>query len=287
MEKARILIVGSSGYLGSSLKMILGSENAAVGSADRSRIDFSQSISPSVEGWIKSGEYQHVAICAAITDVERCFRDGELSNQVNVTATIELLRIIQRCGAVPIFFSSDYVFPNKAAIHREDDRRAPKTRYGHQKLAIERFIEENFKRFLIFRTSKLMSMTAHPKNILFPVLQSLKSSKPIRCFEDQWLNPVFVEDIAKVVNAACAKQLSGIFHLGTRQIFTRAELGRFLAKSSGFDPALVQPIKMLDIEFSEPRPTHNTLDCSKIENALDFHFTEIEAALPHLGALVE
>jgi dTDP-4-dehydrorhamnose reductase len=267
---------------------ILGDNGVPVESMNRSEIDFSQPISTSAEHRIKSGNYQYVAICAAITDVEQCYRDQKLSEQVNVVATTEILKAIRSSGAVPIFFSSDYVFPNTVALHREEDRRAPETRYGQQKLAVELFIEKNFDRFLVFRTSKLMSMTSHSKNILLPVLQCLRASKPIRCFEDQWMNPVFVEDIAKVVMAASVQHLSGTFHLGTRKVFTRAELGRFLAKALGFDPTLIQSIKMSDIEFSEPRPTHNTLDCSKIEKALeDFRFTEIESALHDLHRLVE
>lgn len=88
------------------------------------------------------------------------------------------------------------------------------------------------------------------------------------------------------MRVACAQHISGIFYLGTRKIFTRAELGRFLAKSFGFDPALIQSIKMSDVEFSESRPTHNTLDCSKIEKALGFRFTEIEDALKDLHSLI-
>jgi len=287
MPQPRILIIGSSGFLGSNLKTILDRTDAVTGSADKSRIDLSQSIDASVEGWIKSGGYQYVAICAAITNVERCFQDEKLSNKVNVTATIDLLEIIRRSGAIPIFFSSDYVFPNKTGPHREEDLCAPETRYGRQKLTVEVFMKEKFERFLIFRTSKLMSMTAHSKNILLPVLQSLKESKPIQCFEDQWLNPVFVEDVARVVKVAFVKDLSGVFHLGTRHIFTRAELGRYLAESLGRDPALIQSVRMSDIEFSEPRPTHHLLDCSKIESALDFRFTEIETSIPNLLALVK
>lgn len=288
MSLPRILIIGSSGFLGSSLKATLGNHGGGlIDSMTRTEIDLSLPITESIKERIKSGNYQYVAICAAITDVEQCFRNQTLSEQVNVIGTIDLLKVIRRSGAIPIFFSSDYVFPNTTALHREEDRRSPETQYGQQKFAVEQFIEETFERFLVFRTSKLMSMTAHSKNILLPVLQGLKTSKTIRCFEDQWLNPVFVEDIAKIVNAASIQHLSGTFHLGTRQIFTRAELGRFLAKSFGFDPNLIQSLKMSDIEFSEPRPTHNTLDCSRVEKALGFQFTEIENALDDLSSLVE
>jgi dTDP-4-dehydrorhamnose reductase len=76
--------------------------------------------------------------------------------------------------------------------------------------------------------------------------------------------------------------LYGTYHLGSRRIFARDELARVIATASGHDPALVQSIKIADLKFSEPRPHHNTLDCSKIENALGFQFTEVADGIQEL-----
>jgi dTDP-4-dehydrorhamnose reductase len=255
-------IIGSTGFLGSHLLRYLSDASAL-------SIDLSQPITHS----FKAGE--HVVICAAITDVEKCFQDRAFSNLVNVAGTKVLLDRIRMAGAIPVFFSSDYVFGNNE-IHGEDDLRTPTTVYGQQKVEIENYIQSHFKDFLIFRTSKLMSRTAHPKNILFPVLRELAAGKKIACLEDQWINPVFVEDIAEVL---MQKDINGIFHLGTKRIFTRVELGRFLAQSLRYNSDLVIPEKMK--AFSETRPSRNLLNCEKIA----FAFCEIEEALPDLGKL--
>lgn len=190
--------------------------------------------------------------------------------------------MFSRTGAIPVFFSSDYVFRPEAKSYQEQDLRAPETSYGSQKLAVEQYLEQNFENFLIFRTSKLMSKFAQPKNILLPVIRDLAASKPVRCFQDQRLNPVFVEDIAEVLKVAFDRRLRGIYHLGTRRVFTRFELAKFLAVALGYNADLVQSLRMSEVDFSEPRPTHNTLNCDKIETALGFRFTEIEEALPDL-----
>lgn len=189
-------------------------------------------------------------------------------------------------AAMPIFFSSDYVFSEKTPPLRESDPREPSTCYGHQKLTIEKYIEDHFEDFLIFRTSKLMSKTAHAKNILFPVIHDLKFQKKIRCFKDQWINPVFVEDIAKVIQVAEAKGLKGHFHLGTRRVFSRVELAKFLATSLGLNPDLIESIPMSEIRFSEKRPNYNVLDCRKFEAAAEFRFSEIEDEIASLQGLL-
>lgn len=131
-----------------------------------------------------------------------------------------------------------------------------------------------------------MSKTAHAKNILLPIIRDLKSQKPVRCFKDQWINPVFVEDIAKIIQVAEAKGLKGHFHLGTRRVFSRVELAQFLATSLGLNPDLIEPISMSEIRFSEKRPNHNVLDCHKIETAAGFRFSEIEDEILSLQRLL-
>jgi len=138
-------------------------------------------------------------ICSAITDIEKCSQNQKGSHQINVAGTIDLLEAFKRLNITPIFFSSDYIFNPSKFAHQEEDQRNPSTCYGKQKLLVEEYIENGFDKYLIFRTSKLMSMTAHPKNILLPVIRNLSAGIPTRCFEDQWLNPVFVEDIAELI----------------------------------------------------------------------------------------
>lgn len=281
----KILLLGSTGFLGSSLKVNLQAGGLCVETVDRTSFDLSKPFSPIFCNQIKSSEYQYVLICAALSDVEKCFQDPVRSNQINVKGTLELLNLIFETKSIPVFFSSDYVFSNTSVPRSEQDLRAPETCYGRQKLLVEQYLESQFERYLIFRTSKLMSKTAHPRNILKPMIDAFRSSKPMGCFEDQWLNPVFVEDIAKVLSSEGFGALNGVYHLGTRRIFTRYELGHFLANSLGFDPTLIKPTRMSEMQFSELRPTHNTLDCRKIEESLPFRFTEIEDVLRDLKAL--
>jgi dTDP-4-dehydrorhamnose reductase len=275
MKKAnsKLLVVGRNGFLGSTLVNEIQAD-----SVDRTQIDLARLNSSSVDGVLSLG-YSHVAICAAATDIEFCFRNPNNSFQINVLGTIELLKKIKEVGSTPIFFSTDYVFKPKETPHKEEDEKKPVTLYGQQKLQTEQFIQQNFDQFLIFRTSKLVSKTRHPKNILNPIIENLKLQKTIRLFEDQYLNPVFTEDIAAVVEKSMKTQLSGVFHLGTRKVYTRADLGRAVASHFNFDSRLIKPGYLKDAVTSEPRPHHNTLSCKKTEEALDFKFTEIAQGL--------
>jgi dTDP-4-dehydrorhamnose reductase len=123
-----------------------------------------------------------------------------------------------------------------------------------------------------------MAKFAHQKNILFPVIRDLANGLSVTCFEDQWINPVFIEDIAEVLKRAFQQKLTGVFHLGTRRTFTRVELGEFLAKTLGYDPRLIKYARLSEARFSEPRPSHHLLNSEKVSAILDFQFCEIEDA---------
>lgn len=283
-SKKKILLIGHTGFLGSHLAYLLNNE-FEVTTLKKEILDLSKNLSDSFKENMESNQYDYAIICAAISDVEKCFKDQVFSKQVNVVGMQELLITLKNFGVVPIFFSSDYVFSEKLTPYNETDTPNPKTIYGSQKLAIEVFMQKNFESFLIFRTSKLMSRTNHPKNILYLIIKNLREGKISNCFEDQFLNPIFVEDIAKIIKSSVSKNISGIFHLGTKKLFSRYELGLFLAKALEYDAHLIKPTSMKDLVFSENRPSNNMLDSSVIERTLDFKFCEIEEVLSELKTL--
>lgn len=277
----KISILGHNGFLGSMLAEKL-SQNSSILTFERSELDLAHN--PLLEKFdLKPYDCRYVVICAAITDVETCFTNREQSEQVNVNGTRLLLQKTMQAGATPIFFSTDYVFKYREQPLKEEDEKNPLTVYGAQKLKIEEYIKSHFENYLIFRTSKLMSKKLHAKNILTPIIQNLKEAKPVKLFEDQWLNPVFTEDIADLVEKSIHTGLSGEFHLGTRTVYNRFSLGQKAAEILDLDAQWLQPSSMKDIHFSEPRPSHNVLDCQKIEKALDFKFTELEDGLRDLA----
>ena len=277
----KIAIVGHNGFLGSMLveKLSLSFDTVTF---ERSELNLSDNdLIEKLD--FKKYDCRYVIICAAVTDVETCFKNREHSEQVNVSGTQKLLQKTLEAGAVPVFFSTDYVFKYSEIPLKEEDEKNPLTVYGQQKLKIEHSIKRHFEKYLIFRTGKLMSKNLHPKNILTPVIQNLKSATPVKLFEDQWLNPVFTEDIASVIEKSIHADLSGEFHLGTRTVYNRLGLGQKTAEILGLKSEWIQPSRMKDISLSERRPSHNVLQCQKIENALGFKFTELDEGLRELA----
>jgi dTDP-4-dehydrorhamnose reductase len=280
MPKA--LLVGSTGLLGSALSEgLLGVE---LESSTRAELDLSHPLTSDFKTKFDEAGYDYLILSAAITDVEKCYQDQVLSNAVNVTGTKELLSLSLDCGTLPIFFSSDYVFHGFKRSFAENDWRTPQTVYGKQKLEVETFLENSGRDFLLFRTSKLIALSQHPRNILLQISDRLKRGEVCPSFVDQFFNPCCVEDIGRALEVAIAEEARGKFHLGMNKVTTRHELALEIAERIGADKGLVTPMKIAEVQVSEPRPHCNVLDSSLFQHEIGFRFTELDEALDQFFA---
>jgi len=280
----KALLVGKNSFLGSHLLPALAFPDVvATGSKE---LDLSGISKERVDSLFREGKFSHLIVCAAVSDVNQCFFHQKASHAVNVDGLQLLFQSAKEFGVFPIFFSSDYVFGFEGKFFSETDQRKPNTIYGQQKLAIEEFLQTEFQDYLIFRTSKLMSKAAHQRNILFPILESLAKGKEVRCFVDQWITPVFVEDVANAINLCLKNRASGIYHLATNTVFSRYEIARLLASHFAWKEDLIRPIRLRDLEFPEVRSHYNTISSEKMQRELGFRFTEIEESLEELKKLL-
>lgn len=290
MNSAKLLIIGKNGYLGSHLfhSKRLRDSFAIIGTSRTSglSLDLAQPDTfEEVRKYIQTQLPRYMVIAAAITDVEKCARDPEATSAVNIHGTLSLLEIARDYGVIPVFFSTDYTLKpaNAPQLLIEDAPCEPLTEYGRQKRVVEEWISSRFPRHLILRTSKLMSLESHPKNIISQAVRVLKSEKKIHAFVDQWITPVFLEDIAEVLAHPEMSQLSGVYHLATKTVYSRYELARLIKNQldlkEGYE---VIPSKMAEFKTLERRPMYNTLNSDKICSAIGIRFREI-SEIPHFS----
>jgi dTDP-4-dehydrorhamnose reductase len=281
----KLLLVSGSGFLGSALSSGLSRdfEVVATSRGEGLRLDLEQPVRAQILSALEKGGFSHAILCAALSDVERCFREPERSRRINVDGTLELLVALKEFGIQPIFFSSDLIFGGKEGLWREEDPVSPTTLYGRQKLELEREIGARFKDFMIFRTSKLLSKDLHPRSIVSGILKPILAGESAKVFVDQWITPVFVEDVCEVVGLAIRAGLCGTYHLAAPDLLSRYEFAKMVCQKLGLDPARLEAVRMSDLQWSEPRGTHNALDASRISQALNYSFTCVADGLDQLS----
>ena len=134
--KKKMLITGASGFLGSRVAQYY-KDKYEVLTPGHSEMDIADE--ESVLCYFKENRPDFVIHCAAISDVGRCEREPELSWNINVVGTENVVKAAKEISAKCVCCSSDQVYfgSNVAEAHREEERMEPANVYGKEKLKAE------------------------------------------------------------------------------------------------------------------------------------------------------
>ena len=136
MQK-KMLVTGASGFLGSRVAQYYKDKYEILAPSHR-EMDIANE--DSVKRYFDENKPEIVIHCAAISDVGRCEREPELSWQMNVIGTENIVRAAKELSAKCICCSSDqvYVGSMETEAHREDEAIEPTNVYGKEKAYAEK-----------------------------------------------------------------------------------------------------------------------------------------------------
>lgn len=280
----RVLVCGSNGLLGQKLAWLFDGESEYEilhTSHQRSfvqndvLVDYSQldiSVRSDVKSLVGSFRPDVVINAAAMTNVDACESDREHAWKVNVTAVENLVEVCRRIDAKLIHVSTDYVFDGKTGGYSETDRVNPVNYYGKTKLAGENVILSGGIRHAILRTVLIYGTGIHVKNnFALWVINSLNEKRPIRCAFDQISNPTNVFDIATAIRSVIETDASGVFHISGAETISRFDFAVKAAETFGYDPSLIQKVRLAEIGQAAVRPLNTSFDLSKAKDILHYH----------------
>lgn len=279
----KFLIIGASGYVGSHCyNYIKSQEYEVIGTQFKSNLpnlvkfDLSKDKVGDVidKSFFKGKDKTFGIIFGGVSQVERAFKEKELSYKINVVNTIKLIKDLVDMDFKPVYFSSAAVFEGNIGYYNEESPREPKTEYGRQKLEVERFIEQNVPDAMIFRLDKVVGDDFSKRNLFFEWYNLMEKNQPILCLKDQIFCPTYNDDIAKAVLISCEKNLSGAFNLANTEIYPKKELVRQFAIAVGKKPQIILKSQH-DFGYSEFRPVRSFVDTTKFIEATGFNFTPI------------
>jgi dTDP-4-dehydrorhamnose reductase len=225
---SKYLFIGGNGRLGTELQKSLENDSPTHQQLDILNVD-------TVHAWL-SKEYDAIIHLAALSSVEACEKNKELSYRTNVIGTRNVAQACAKFKKKLYFISTDYVFDGKQGNYSENDLPSPANWYGFTKLAGEYEILENLGKHscCIIRTSFRPS--------LWP-------------FETAYTNVETSADYTDVIGREIAVAIkydtSGIIHIGT-------------AKKTLFELAIQRNSSVLpEISNNPALPKKRTLNLSK------------------------
>lgn len=272
LSDQRILLTGASGLLGFALMPALREAGARVAGvwstrpldapdAESHRCDLRDAAA--VRALFDDVKPSCVVHAAALTDLGLCEREPQLARAINVDATATVAAESARVGAAMIYVSSESVYGDGTAPHRESDACKPLSIYARTKLEGEEQALRHAPDAVVLRTTIVGTAPSDSRSLVAWLLSSFQRGTPVRGFQDVSFSPLFTRDFSRLLIAAFGHKLTGVWNLGAVSHSSKFEFARLLAESLGFDPELVQSGLLADAALSGPRCYQSALDSSR------------------------
>ena len=220
---------------------------------------------------------------AAIASPDICAQNPEQAIQVNQLATTNIAQVCRKYQVRAVLYSTDYVFAgDQAHAYTEHDPVAPLQLYGITKVAAEQIFAQ-LDDALILRLSILYNEQYHSSNrFIYEVVNQLLQAKPVYLCDQQLRYPLFCPDVAKITEALLHTNHTGIFHLSGPEAITKFHWGQLIARHLCHSDALIKPLAaaashQAPIASLAPRPDHVRLATTKLQQAIGFSLTKVDA----------
>ncbi len=271
-----ILVTGSTGQLGQSLKAIARDyPNCEVVFADRQQLDLSET--HSIKDFFQQNSFDIIINCAAHTAVDKAETEVELANKINHLAVQQLANIAKQYDSKLIHISTDYVFNGKQCRpYIEADDVEPQGVYGRTKLSGEQAIQNGLKtNAIIIRTSWVYS--EYGNNFVKTMLKLGKARDEINVIFDQVGTPTYAKDLAQaimsIVQSDHFNQVSfktDIVHFSNEGVCSWYDFSKAIFELNGIH-CDVFPIETKDYPTPAKRPYYSVLNKAKIKQTYNLN----------------
>jgi len=274
-DRKRCLITGISGLLGSSLAEYFENRFRIFGTYYRNPVNLDRieigrcdlTNFRSVEHIINEFNPQIVIHCAALTDIDTCEVDKKLAYRTNVEATAHIVHSVRDKSVKLVYISTDAVYDGVKGGFSEADTVAPQNYYGQSKYEgeLEALQKENA---LILRTNIFGWNIRNKKSLGEWILHALHNRQGINGYQDAYFSSIYTMELARIIDMAIEKNLSGIYNCGSMDSCSKYEFGLKIADRFRLDRALITPISIDDFQFNTKRGKNLSLNVERIQNAL-------------------
>lgn len=200
-----------------------------------------------------------VVLAHGPTSPEWCHEHPESSAAIHARPAA----VVAEAGVRAVLVSSDVVFDGVAPVFHVEDAPNPVTAYGRAKLQAERGLAGTLGARVV-RVAMVYGHSRPGNSFAERILRAMTDGRAVDAPVDQYVSPVFAEDVAEVVGAAALRSdAPSLAHLGGPVRLSRYEFALEAARQLGARAELVRPVSREGTIWAL-RPKHSSLATSWI-----------------------
>ncbi|HYC00273.1 MAG TPA: SDR family oxidoreductase [Candidatus Limnocylindrales bacterium] len=278
-EGREILVVGASGLVGRLMMARFGERAAGTyaTTAGPGLLQLDITDAEATRRLVTEISPRVIVHTAALTDVNRCEREPQTSERVNVQGTRNVAAAAADVGARYIFFSTDYVFGDDGP-HEVDQVRTPLNVYGCHKAKAEDVVA-GLEDHVILRACNVYGYQSGGKNFAMGIFESLHQGRRVLVAVDQWGSPTLASDLVEATMRIVDGDVRGPIHVAGPDQVTRLEWARRIAEVFGLDVSLLEPVPSSALGPAAPRPRRGGLCSRRTEQSLGMTFRRLDEGL--------
>ena len=220
----------------------------------------------------------------AATNVDQCETQPQIAWRANAEVVAILTESIvafgKKSGARPhlVHLSTDQVYGGPGP-HAEDDVNLINV------YALSKFTGELLAQRVdatVLRTN-FYGRSRCPLRMSFSdwLVSNLREGSPITVFNDVKFSALHIDTLCDVIAQCIDRRPVGIFNVGCRDSFSKAEFAFALAKALNLSTDQVSVGKSTDAGLRARRPIDMSLQVSRLENILELQFPSMKAQIEH------
>ncbi len=279
MDRQRIIILGSTGQLGTDLVEILGREDAfEVRPLSHEECDCTKP--KQVREVFLKLHPQIVVNCAAYVRVDDCENDAAGAFRVNALGALNVARACGEHCALCVYISTDYVFDGaKPTPYVESDAACPVNVYGASKLAGEHLVRQAAPRSAIIRMASLFGKSgARGKggNFVESIITKAKAGESLEVVNDLTMSPTYARDAAEALAIILRNEVTGPLHVTNRGACTWYEFANEILALAGLNNQIVAVSSSTN---RASRPKNSSLRSDRLLTLLSYELRPWQDAL--------
>ncbi|MCD4781589.1 MAG: SDR family oxidoreductase [Candidatus Omnitrophica bacterium] len=283
----KILITGVSGLLGSNLAFCYRDRYELLGLYRTHRVDIEGmrtmecdiNDKDMLDRIIQTFQPDIIIHCAALSRPDICERDPDLTYQINVQGTGNILAAIAALPTKLVYISTDAIFDGERGHYREEDQAVAPHCYGKSKLEAEQQVLQRPDALVLRINIYGWNVIIDQKSFGEHVIASLSTGQEMKGMTDAFCSIMYTFDLAKLIEETIDHGLTGIYHSVCSDYCSKYDYILKAAKQFGLSTEKLKACHCDDFGFQVPRAKNLMLNVSKLEQALGHPLPTVDESI--------